>query len=383
MTFWSEDCDKHVAKFKEGDIYAISNADIRRGGQYNRTEHACELTCNRTTQITDCADAGNIKSFDINLDNLGQLAFEKTRGVKTVYCVIYSLPEVQIINRKDGTELKKVSFKIVDNSNMVIEVISWGDENMEALQVLNQYDTVLLTNLYIKEFRNVKHFSFNSGGCKIHKNPEVAKELSNEMIKFRNDLKNGLITDLKITSPGESSGGSSLIYQLEGILDDANKRILEEGEEKAYYSTFAYLSGVVLKRNLTWRRSEQDDPIFLASAKISDCTTSTWATLAGGGEAVLGLSPTEAYEMQEASRDAMNDESNIPTENELRTHINSRKGIGYWMKLRAKRSEYNGNVSVRLTVLSAWKCPSETDKNCNKTNKNLINTLKTMMGKTV
>lgn len=383
MTFWSEDVDKHVTKFVEGKVYAISNADVKRGGQYNRTEHQCELTCNRTTQITDCEDAGNIKSFDINLENLGQLAMEKTGGVKTVYCVIYSIPEVETITRKDGSELKKISFKIVDPSQMVIEVIAWGDNNMAVLECLNRFDTVILTNLFIKEFRNIKHFSFSSPGCKIHKNPDVNKELSNALLKFRNDLKAGLITDLKITSPNETGAGNSLIYQLESIITDANKRILEEGEDRIYYSTFAYLTGMAMKRNLTWRRSEQDDPIYLASAKVSDHTASTWVTLAGGGEAILGMSPTEAYEMQESSREAMNSESNVPIDNQLRDHINTRKGIGYWMKIRAQRSDYNGNVTLRLTVMQAWKCPSETDKNCNKTNKNLINTLRTMMGKKV
>lgn len=32
MTFWSEDVDKHIPKFVEGKVYAISNADIKRGG---------------------------------------------------------------------------------------------------------------------------------------------------------------------------------------------------------------------------------------------------------------------------------------------------------------------------------------------------------------
>lgn len=116
MTFWSEDVDKHIPKFVEGKVYAISNADIKRGGQYNKTEHQCELMCNRTTQITDCEDVGNIKSYDINLTSLSHLAHEKSGGVKTVYCVIYSIPEVETIVRKDGGELKKIAFKIVDSS---------------------------------------------------------------------------------------------------------------------------------------------------------------------------------------------------------------------------------------------------------------------------
>ena len=381
MTFWSEDVDKHVVKFVEGKVYAISNADVKRGGQYNRTEHQCELTCSRTTQITDCEDSGNIKTYAMNLNNLGELATEKTGGVKTVYCVIYSIPEVETITRKDGSELKKVGFKIVDSAQIVVDVIAWGDQNMQVLSTLNKFDTVIITNLYIKEFRNVKHFSFSTPGCKIHKNPDVPKELANDMLKFRNDLKNGVITDIKISSPSDSTGGNSVIYQLESIISDANRRILEEGEERIYYNTFAYLTGMAMKRNLTWRRSESDEPIFLASAKVSDHTMSTWVTLAGGGEAILGMTPTEAYELQEASREAMNAEENVPIDNEMRDKINSRKGIGYWMKIRAQRSDYNGNVSLRLTVMQAWSCPSESDKNCHKMNKNLLNTLKTMMGK--
>lgn len=383
MTFWSEDVDKHVSKFTEGKVYAISNADVKRGGQYNKTEHQCELTCNRTTQITDCEDSGNIKTFDINMDNLSDLANEKPGGVKTVYCVIYSVPEVTTIQKKDGTELKKISFQIVDKSQIVVEVIAWGENNLEVLETLNKFDTVILTNLYVKVFRNVRHFSFNSGTCKIHKNPEVSREKSNEMLKFRNDLKNGLITDIKVSSPNENSPGGSLIYQLEGITSDAEKRILEEGEEKLYYNVFAYFSGVSLRRNMTWRRSENDDPIFLCGAKISDSTSSIWATLSGGGEPILGMTPTEAYNLQEMSRDAMNSDSTMPSDNELRDKINARKGIGYWMKVRATKSDYNGNQSVRYTVINAWTCPSETDKNCNKTNKNLLKTLKVMMNKNI
>jgi len=162
---------------------------------------------------------------------------------------------------------------------------------------LNKFDTVILTNLYIKEFRNVKHFTFSHPSSKIIKNPEVKKDLSNNMLKFRNDLKNGLIKDIKVSSANDGSSGSSHIYQLEGIIQDAERRILTDGEEKLYYSVFAYLNGMSLKRNLTWRRSESDNLIYLASAKISDHTNSTWVTLCGGGQAILDMTPQQAYEM--------------------------------------------------------------------------------------
>lgn len=180
---------------------------------------------------------------------------------------------------------------------MVMEVIAWGDQNMEALESLNRFDIVILSNLFVKEFKNIKHFNFNTPACKIYKNPDVPKDMANEMIKFRNDLKNGLINDIKISSHHENVAGTSLIYSIESVLKDATKRILEEGEDRIYYSCYAYLSSLSTKRNLTWRRSDHDDPIFLASCKVADFTSSTWVTLVGGGEAVLGITASEAHEM--------------------------------------------------------------------------------------
>ena len=116
MTFWSEDIDKFVSKFEENKIYIISNADVKKCGAYNKTEHSCELHCNKSTQITLGQETSNIKQFNINMEALSSINTEKTEATKTVYCVIFSLPQLSEITKKDGTSLKKISFNIIDQS---------------------------------------------------------------------------------------------------------------------------------------------------------------------------------------------------------------------------------------------------------------------------
>ena len=69
----------------------------------------------------------------------------------------------------------------------------------------------------LKEFNNNRHFGISYPQSKIILNPAVPKEKSNDMIKFRNDLKSGLITDIKMITNGEKKGGQTVLYTLEAV----------------------------------------------------------------------------------------------------------------------------------------------------------------------
>ena len=379
MTFWSEDIDKFVSKFEENKIYIISGADVKKCGAYNKTEHSYELHCNKSTQITLGQETSNIKQFNINMEALSSINTEKTEATKTVYCVIFSLPQLSEITKKDGTSLKKISFNIIDQSQQSVEIIGWGDDMWDYLKNFQVYDIVIVSNMTLREFNNTRHFGISYPQSKIILNPAVPKEKSNDMIKFRNDLKSGIITDIKMTTNGK--GSQALLYTLEAIQADAKKRILEGNEDKIYYSAFAYLSAVILKRPMTWEKNDDKKLIFLAQCKIADHTCSEWVTVTGAGETIFGLTPEEASRMYDESKEALAKDSDVKGRG-LTDYLATRKGIGYWMKIRYAKNQYNGNNSLKATLVNAYGSPSEQDKNCSKTNRALMNTLKLMMAPT-
>jgi hypothetical protein len=135
-------------------------------------------------------------------------------------------------------------------------------------------------------------------------------------------------------------------------------RILDSNEDKIYYSVFAYLSAVILKRPITWRKNDEEKPIFLAQCKIADHTCSEWVTVTGAGDTIFGLTPEEASRMYEESREAISRESDVKDRG-LADYLATRKGIGYWMKVRYTKNEYNGNTSLKATVVNAYGAPSE------------------------
>jgi Replication protein A OB domain len=176
MTFWAEEIDKFMSKFEEGKIYIISNADIKKAGNFNKSEHSCELSCNRTTQITEGQDTNSIKAFDLNLENLSLLKSEKLYANKTVFCIIHSKPEFSEMIKKDGTPLQKTTFQIIDQSQQVVEVVGWGEHAWERISAANAHDIVVITNLSVREFGGNKNFSFSYPESKIVINPPIAKE---------------------------------------------------------------------------------------------------------------------------------------------------------------------------------------------------------------
>jgi len=147
--------------------------------------------------------------------------------------------------------------------------------------------------------------------------------------------------------------------------------------EKIYYNTFAYFDSITTKRNLTWKRDveEEEKRIFLANAKLSDPSGALWVTLTTGGETVLGMLPSEAYALQENFKNEGEDESS-KRDSEFLQKIASRKGCGFWVKLMAKMNSYNGINSVRYSTINAYESPSQSDPNCQKMNRALLNTYK-------
>lgn len=146
--------------------------------------------------------------------------------------------------------------------------------------------------------------------------------------------------------------------------------------ERVYYSTFAYLDAVSLNKNITWQKNEQEKVIFLATAKITDSTSSAWITVCTGGENMFDMTPDEALALQNEERNRANDQGGSNTDGPLRSKIAKRKGKGFWIKLRAQLNSYNGVDSVRYTTMGAYSSPSEVDPNCQKMNRALLNTLK-------
>ena len=90
------------------------------------------------------------------------------------------------------------------------------------------------------------------------------------------------------------------------------------------------------------------------------------------------MSPQEAMELQEQERATANDENRASNASGLRHEIMKNKGRGFWFKLRAQLNSYNNRESVRFTTMAVYDSPSETDLNCQKMNRALLNTLKSM-----
>ena len=90
------------------------------------------------------------------------------------------------------------------------------------------------------------------------------------------------------------------------------------------------------------------------------------------------MSPKEAARLQAEDRAAANDKDTDANDSKLSNIIFSRKGKGFWIKLRAQKNTYQGRESVKFTTINAYECPSENDPNGQKMNRALLNTLKSM-----
>ena len=243
----------------------------------------------------------------------------------------------------------------------------------------NPKDIVLLTNLTLREFNNVKNLSYYQES-RVIVSPKIESKQLNELIKFRNEYSvnpyNSEINDISKQNSNPAKQGQTVLHSLQAINEDAKKKILYGSEEKVFYNTFAYFDSLSVNKNITWQKSEQDEFIYLATAKITDNTSSMWVTVCGGGDVIFDVSPKEAHHLQTQDRKNANDEGGVSANSLLKNLVHKRKGCGFWIKLRAQKNSYQGAESVKFTTIAAYTSPSENDPRGQKMNRALLNTLK-------
>lgn len=295
VCFWDKEIDKFYPNLVEGKAYIISNASVRPANKaYNTTGFQYDITCTRETQLTEAGNftSDEIRKYDINVDKISQLTQWAANSKVSVYAYVLEDPSEEVLTKKDGNTLTKTVLKISDQSNVAVDVIAWGDEGKKFMDI-KAHQILLLSNVTVKEFQGTKNLSFYSDS-RIQIDPQVTPSKREALANHIKSAVDGIVTDLSKQTDFTSKAGKSVIYSLKSVMEDAEDKILGGRMDKLYYNTFAYFDSATLNKNLTWQKTEKDQMIYLASAKISDSSSSMWVTVCSGGDTFFGMKPTEA-----------------------------------------------------------------------------------------
>jgi DNA polymerase III alpha subunit len=336
IVFWDKEVEKHFSKLEEGKAYIISGGEVRKSSKYNNSGNPLEIVCNKETLIltADENSSNDIKKFDINVDTIRSVQHLPINSKITVLAFALSDPVKEIIKKKDGTSLNKIVLKVADQSQNSIDVVAWGDSG-EPLMKVKEKQIILLTNLTLREFNNVKNLSYYTES-RVVISPKVDSKQITDLEKFKNQLTDDQeINDISKNVANATKQGTTVLHTL-AIAKDAERRILYGNEEKVFYNTYAYLDVLSVTKNITWQKSDLDEFIFLATAKIADSTHAMWVTMCAGGETILGVSAKEAHKLQQEDRNQAGGEGT----SDLKKLVNRRKGNGFWVKLRAQKNSY-------------------------------------------
>jgi len=373
-TAFKAECDKFEPIVEVDKVYYISNCKLKPANkQYSNLNNDYELTFYEQSEMTPCndADTKSIPRVTFNFVQLNQLKAEHKDQIVDVIGVCRSANELSTINSsRTGKEYTKRDLQIVDQSLTELRLTLWGTQAEKFNASGNE--VIAIKSCKVGDFGGVSLSTVASSLVQINPNIQRCHEL-----KGWYDDTGCKATFQSASQDGMSGGGAGSNFM---TLGEVKSSQIGMGSEKGdYYSTTANTvmfqkdramyqactqSGAEGKGcnkkvqdqgNGTYRceKCNVDMDTFkwrlILSFSIADASDNQWVQVFHDqAEQILEISAQELGTMQ------TNDPEGY---NRVFQNATFKK---FNFRLRAKPDNYNDEVRVRHSVMSAEKVNFDT-----------------------
>eukprot|EP00892_Ulva_mutabilis_P012722 jgi/Ulvmu1/9822/UM056_0063.1 len=373
---FGDTAEKFEPRVQMGSFFELSKASARTMDtgkrKWNQTGHDCEVYLDDNSQLTEIQEgAPDVPRIHLNPVKLAEVEALPIETFVDVIAVLDSCQDLGLIQRRDGSEGKKRSLVVRDDSSRSIEVTLWGEKAESPGAALfeaarsNQHPVLVIKSARIGEF-NGKNLS--TVGSSMILIDDVNVPGVPEMQRW--------FTEGGAAQPAQAlsrtGGGRSDRRATASIISGEN---LGSGGVTAWVKTVGVLSGVVNNAALTYpacrldfngrqcnkkvapadddtglfycsRCAQSCEPMYryLLTVRFLDFTGELAEVSAFGdtGDAVMGMTADEAHQNLEGDNvDAF--------ETWVTQRVSWRPRV---LKIKCQEDTYNDNVRVKLTLQS-------------------------------
>lgn len=171
-TMFNDAVDKFYATFEEGMVYIIKRGRVKVANKrYTHINNDYSLDLSMDSDVEYVGEDMSISSMKYDFKPISHLADMQDKSYVDVCGVCDQVNEVQEFTSKSGKDLKKRTFRIVDQSGQGVDCTLWGDVASD-FDPSTQGQVVCIKAARVSDF-NGKSLSVN----KYTPNPEGVKEV--------------------------------------------------------------------------------------------------------------------------------------------------------------------------------------------------------------
>ena len=237
-TFFNDMAHKYHPQLEEGQIYSISDAEIKNAGRFNGTDNKFELSVHERTEIRRLPDIKEIAAFHFNFVKIGDIENKNENDSFDVIAIVEDEGVVKELQLRTGEMKEKRTIKLRDDTGYAIELTIWGRPATEAPPRRNSI--VIFQEVRVKVFQGGKTLSIGPNSTVLTKIPESARY--KELLLFKNSAKN---TADGLKNLAEGAGGphkGAPFIKVSQMNREAEGLMAEPEGPRLYFSVIAHLS---------------------------------------------------------------------------------------------------------------------------------------------
>ena len=363
-TGFNEQCDNFYPLLKEGDVFFVTKCRVNIAKkQFSNVNNEYELMFERETEITPADDPGAVPDIQYKFVELSALDRYDKDSVVDVIAVVSDIGEVgEITSKASNKPVSKRELTVVDASGYSCRLTLWGKQALEWPSSAS--DVVAFKGVKVSDF-NGRSLSLSAGGT-FQVNPETPHAFD---LKGWYNKEGG---QAKIFNTHNSAAGGSL-GAAQGRQDPRKTLLAVKDEglgmtEKADYFSCRASVGYIKQDAVSYPacpssgcnkkvvedsdggwRCEKCDKVYPApeyryimTINVMDHTYQQWLQCFDDvGRVLLGMSADDLQKLRDE------DESKAA---EVFANAAMKS---YIFKVKAKQDNYNGQVRVRLSAMTA------------------------------
>lgn len=386
-TLFNKEVERYERAITEGTVYTIYGAGVKDSGKFNLTSNPFELSFTTTTKLEK--SPGDHPTIPFNVFNLRKIECLRTEEIGVdvdIIAVIESIDGPRIIQTKDKREIIKTSLTLVDDSNHRIDCVIWG--NIQNLGNLILGDIIFFRHLKLREFKGSRNLSscFQTRIDLFSTNIQGYEQLNSWLNEYK--LEHCPSQIVNVSQASATSFGNRIFRTITEIQEES-KILLHEPEKRLFFDAEVVLTNI--GRRMTYdacpnqsclKKLIQQDlgdwhcekcalnypaPFvrYIGCVKICDSTGEIYTTVnrEDVGIALLGGRSAEKFKQDSDPLEIY----------EFMEWANQFQLKYYQVKLMAKHHHYNGQDSVRFTILNVV---GEESVDIKQRNKIMVDTLK-------
>lgn len=372
MTAFGESVDKFFDLVQEGQVYIISNAQVKIAKRQFGVRNEYEIHLEPNSLISLVGNSGEIPQARFNFVPIAQITNLEKDAICDVIGIVKEIGELSSITTKTTQkQLNKRDLVLADTSGCAIKVTLWG------AQAESFGDTTHLGNYPIMAIRSARVSDYNgrtlstSLSSTISMNPDIRE--AHELRGWFDDQ--GVRQEARSISVTQSSGQTGPLRDDRKTISQIKDDQLGLGERPDFFSLYATIVYIKSDANVSytacpaegcnkkviedgpnmWRCEkcqkiyDRCDHRYILSLQVADHTGQTWVNAFNEtGEHLLGKSAEELYYLKMNNRDA--EYSAVFKEALFKPYI---------FRIRAKQENYQGEMKLRCNVMAALPVNSE------------------------